>query len=288
MLNRRKFLGGLLAGPAAALSGQTPPLPDKDRKVWVVVGVNWVYNDEFNYQEGDFLTEHLFPDKELADRKCAELIRKFCDEEDPEEFLTPDVTPPNEWYDWPQQQKWDWLLGRTPGPQQLSGGELDGYGWVPEPFSVHEMILPASAAPASWKVREQLMSNAYIHAERSAKKWGGQPDDYLRIHKWFDQVKSQIGDNRHRAVLHNAWGIHLAVEVFGDFLTNSAGRRVFVKEIGEQHVFEDLGFIPSLSECLAGLTLVPWMGGALSACQRRPALVANNSSAPSDRSSVEQ
>jgi hypothetical protein len=60
------------------------------------------------------------------------------------------------------------------------------------------------------------------------------------------------------------WGIHLAVESFGDFLTNSAGRRVFIKEIGEQHVIEDLGFIPSLSDCLANLTLEPWMAGALS------------------------
>jgi hypothetical protein len=52
------------------------------------------------------------------------------------------------------------------------------------------------------------MSNAYIHAERSAKKWGGEPADYLKIHKWLDQAKAQIGDNRHRVVLHNAWGIH--------------------------------------------------------------------------------
>ena len=111
------------------------------------------------------------------------------------------------------------------------------------------------------------MSNAYIYAERSAKKWGGEPEDYLAIHKWFDQTKSQIGDNRHRAVLHNAWGIHLAVEVFGDFIMNRVGRRVFVKEIGEQHVREDLGFIPSLSECLVSLKLEPWLAGC--ACEVR-------------------
>jgi hypothetical protein len=59
------------------------------------------------------------------------------------------------------------------------------------------------------------MSNAYIHAERSAKRWGGDPKDYRAIQVWFDQVKSHVADNRHRAVLHNAWGIHLAIEVFG-------------------------------------------------------------------------
>jgi hypothetical protein len=117
------------------------------------------------------------------------------------------------------------------------------------------------------------MSNAYIHAERSAKKWGGKPEEYLKIHKWLDQVKSHLGDNRHRAVLHNAWGIHLAVEVFGDFITKSAGRRVFVKEIGEQHILEDLGFIPSLGDCLAGLKLEPWLAGALTAPGTRPVSV---------------
>jgi hypothetical protein len=119
------------------------------------------------------------------------------------------------------------------------------------------------------------MSNAYIHAERSAKKWGGEPEDYLTIHKWFDQVKSHLGDNRHRVVLHNAWGIHLAVEVFGDFITNGAGHRVFVKEIGEQHVLEDLGFIPSLSDCLAGLKLEPWLAGALANSNRQPAALSD-------------
>jgi len=49
--------------------------------------------------------------------------------------------------------------------------------------------------------------------------------------------------------------------LFGDFITSSLNRRVFVKEIGEQHVVEYLGFIPSLSECLAGLKSEAWMGG---------------------------
>jgi NDP-sugar pyrophosphorylase family protein len=88
------------------------------------------------------------------------------------------------------------------------------------------------------------MSNAYVHAERSAKKWGGTPEDYLSIHRWLDQCKAHLADNRHRAVLHNGWGIHLAVEVFGDFITNSANRRVFVKEIGEQQRGRGLGIHP--------------------------------------------
>jgi hypothetical protein len=51
---------------------------------------------------------------------------------------------------------------------------------------------------------------------------------------------------------------------FGDFITNNASRRLFVKDIGEQHVVEDWSFIPSVNECLASLKLEPWMAGPCS------------------------
>lgn len=105
------------------------------------------------------------------------------------------------------------------------------------------------------------MSNALVHAERSAKKWGGQPSDYLPIHDWFDSTKIQLCDNRHRMVLHNGFGIDLAVRVFGRAIVNSDLKRVFVRDIAEQHVLEDLGFIPSLAECLDELPVRPWMAG---------------------------
>ncbi len=107
------------------------------------------------------------------------------------------------------------------------------------------------------------MSNPLIHAERSAKKWGGLPADYHRIHLFFDSTKIQLCDNRHRMVLHNSFGIDLAIQVFGTTIINSVGNRVFVRDIGEQHVREDLGFIPSLAECLHELPVRPWMAGAL-------------------------
>ena len=42
-----------------------------------------------------------------------------------------------------------------------------------------------------------------IHAESSARKFGGQPEDYLEIHNFMDSSKSVIADNRHRALTHN-------------------------------------------------------------------------------------
>lgn len=106
------------------------------------------------------------------------------------------------------------------------------------------------------------MSHAFIHAERSAKRWGGQPEDYLAIHEFLDQTKHHLPDNRHRMVLHNGFGILLAERCFGPQFENSAGRRIFTKYVCEQHILEDLGFIPSLAECLDGLPLEPWIAGA--------------------------
>ena len=106
------------------------------------------------------------------------------------------------------------------------------------------------------------MSNPLVHAERAAKKWGGTPADYLAVHQWFDATKSHLPDNRHRMILHNGFGIALAEQVFGSAITNLEGKRVFVRDIGEQHILEDLGCIPSLADCLKELPLRPWMAGA--------------------------
>jgi len=100
-----------------------------------------------------------------------------------------------------------------------------------------------------------------IHAKSSASKWGGVPEDYLAIHDFFDSTKSCIADVRHRAVLHSAFGIFVVEKVFGTYITNSDGKQVSVRDIGEQHVLEDLGFIPSMEQWLNGLPIQAWMGG---------------------------
>lgn len=113
------------------------------------------------------------------------------------------------------------------------------------------------------------MSNPLVHAERSARKWGGTPTDYLAIHCWFDATKGHLADVRHRAVLHNTFGILLAEQIFGSAITISEQRRVFVRDVGTQHVLEDLGFIPTLAECLAAMPIEPWLGGG----GRRPRII---------------
>ena len=104
------------------------------------------------------------------------------------------------------------------------------------------------------------MAHPYPHSESSARKYGGEPEDYLSIHQWFDESKSSFADIRHRALRHHAEGIFLCEQVFGVTLTNSAGKKVPVRFIGEQHVQEDLGWIPSAADWLKEIRPKSWMG----------------------------
>lgn len=84
-------------------------------------------------------------------------------------------------------------------------------------------------------------------------------EDYLSIHEYFDQSKEMMSDMRHRALRHHTARIYEAERVFGNSIINSDGREVFTRYIGEQHVLEDLGFIPSLEDWLENLELQKWM-----------------------------
>ena len=101
--------------------------------------------------------------------------------------------------------------------------------------------------------------NPYFHALSSVKRWGGKVEDYLPLHQFLDQSKSYIADVRHRALRHHAEGIFLLERLFGPVLTNDDGRVIPTRAVGERHVQEDLGFIPSVQDWLANLKLQPWM-----------------------------
>jgi hypothetical protein len=103
------------------------------------------------------------------------------------------------------------------------------------------------------------MAHPFHHAQSSAKKFGGVPEDYLKIHQWFDQTKASWADVRHRAVLHSSFGIFLCEQVFGVTIKNAAGREIPVRLIGEQHVMEDLGLIPTIQDWLEDLPFKTWM-----------------------------
>ena len=92
------------------------------------------------------------------------------------------------------------------------------------------------------------MAHCYYHALSSVRKWGGVVEDYLDLHQWFDQSKSILADPRHRALRHHAEGIFML-----------DGKTVPTRLVGEQHVIEDLGLIPSFADWARLIQPERWM-----------------------------
>lgn len=98
-----------------------------------------------------------------------------------------------------------------------------------------------------------------FHAKSSVKKWGGNVDDYLPIHHWFDDTKKGFAYPAHRAMRHHSEGIGWCIETFGKTITLSNGKELPVRYVGEQHVEEDCGWIPTMKDWLKNLKPEPWM-----------------------------
>ena len=103
------------------------------------------------------------------------------------------------------------------------------------------------------------MAHPYHHALSSMKRFGGQVDDYLALHSWFDATKAHIADARHRCLRHQSLGIFIAEQTFGVTIQNSSQNAVPIRAVAEQHVQEDFSFIPSIQRCFQNLPLERWM-----------------------------
>lgn len=103
------------------------------------------------------------------------------------------------------------------------------------------------------------MAHPYHHALSSQKRFGGQVEDYLTVHRWFDATKAHIADARHRLLRHQSLGIFIAEQKFGVTITNSSQNQIPIRPLAEQHVQEDFSFIPSVQQCFENLPLERWM-----------------------------
>jgi hypothetical protein len=101
----------------------------------------------------------------------------------------------------------------------------------------------------------------YLHAKISVKKFGGTADDYIDIHNFIDSSKACMPDIRHRAILHSAFGCFLVEQMYGVVRTNSDGKEYSPRDVAEEHIKEDLGFIPTMEHYLNNMTAQPWMSG---------------------------
>lgn len=107
--------------------------------------------------------------------------------------------------------------------------------------------------------------NSYYHAKAAARRWGGDPEHYIEIIEFMDETKKAFPDIRHRALLHNSYGVWLVEKVFGRVIevpkAEGGTKQIPVREIAEQHILEDLGFIPEVGDWLRGIDIKVWMGG---------------------------
>lgn len=101
----------------------------------------------------------------------------------------------------------------------------------------------------------------YIHSKIHVKKYGGAELDYQDIDDFIDSSKAAMPDIRHRAILHSAFGCFLVEQMFGRTRINSEGKEYSPRDIAEDHIMQDLGFIPTMEQYLNNMTIQPWMSG---------------------------
>lgn len=94
-----------------------------------------------------------------------------------------------------------------------------------------------------------------------AKKYGGIPSDYHDIDTFIDSSKMAFPDMRHRAILHSAFGCFIVEQVFGITRENSQSITYSPRDVAEDHILQDLGFIPTVESYLQNMQLQPWMSG---------------------------
>jgi hypothetical protein len=101
----------------------------------------------------------------------------------------------------------------------------------------------------------------FLHGRKHAKKYGGSPDDYADIDDFIDSSKIAFPDIRHRALLHSSFGCFVVEQMFGRTRVNSAGFTYSPRDIAEDHIIQDLGFIPTVEKYLNNMEIQPWMSG---------------------------
>ena len=90
--------------------------------------------------------------------------------------------------------------------------------------------------------------NYWKHSLLSRKKFGGNPEDYLPVHKFLDSSKLFYYHLKHRILLHNSYGMEVCISKFGELITNIDGKKILVRDIVAEHCKEDLyGIVPTLN-----------------------------------------
>lgn len=95
----------------------------------------------------------------------------------------------------------------------------------------------------------------FQHARITANAIGGTWRDYVALHTAFDRSKGAYGKMLHRSVLHSDLGIETVLRIMGSVIRLHDGTTVDAAAVGDQHVRDDLGFVPSVEEWVSALVM---------------------------------
>lgn len=101
------------------------------------------------------------------------------------------------------------------------------------------------------------------HSKLHAKKYGGEPFDYIEIDTFLDSSKATHGTVKHRAIYHHTLGCFLVEKIFGYELINTSGKAFSPRQIAEDHIIQDVGFLPSVEDWLEEMSIESWMGNPI-------------------------
>lgn len=87
------------------------------------------------------------------------------------------------------------------------------------------------------------MAHPWNHAIASARAFGSTPEIHFPLHHFIDHSKMILADPRHRSLLHHEVGITITEIAFAHIPQ--------AREITSQHIIEDMGQIPKLSDWIA-------------------------------------
>ena len=102
------------------------------------------------------------------------------------------------------------------------------------------------------------------HSQIHARKYGGKPEDYIEIDTFLDSSKACHGTMAHRAIYHHTLGCFLIETLFGYELQNSDGKMYSPRQIAEDHIIQDLGWLPTPDDWLKCMEIKPWFGNPMS------------------------
>jgi len=105
------------------------------------------------------------------------------------------------------------------------------------------------------------MAHPLKHAESAPRSSAAKPKTISLLTSGFDESKAFFADFRHRALRHHAEGIFMSERIFGVTITNSDGKQVPVRYIGEQHVREDWVEFRRAQDWLSQIKPQRWMYG---------------------------